>query len=53
MRISEILAKIPHRYPFILVDKVISIEEGVKLVAHECCVVKNETIRTGGFSPTE
>ncbi len=44
MRISEILAKIPHRYPFILVDKVISIEEGVKLVA-----IKNVTMNEPYF----
>lgn len=33
MKISEILAHLPHRYPFLLVDRVLSCEPGKSLVA--------------------
>lgn len=39
MDIKEIMEIIPHRYPFILIDKVIEIEEGKKIVA-----IKNVTM---------
>ena len=31
MDIKEIMEIIPHRYPFLLIDKVIEIEEGKKI----------------------
>lgn len=45
MNIKEIMDIIPHRYPFLLIDKVISIEEGKKIIA-----IKNVTINEHFFS---
>ena len=39
MNIHEILEHLPHRYPFILVDKVISMELGKDITA-----IKNVTV---------
>ena len=39
MNIHEILETLPHRYPFLLVDRVLSIDPGVEIVA-----LKNVTI---------
>ena len=42
-RIQEILKKIPHRHPFILVDRILTLETGSNIVAiknvtsNECC----------------
>jgi 3-hydroxyacyl-[acyl-carrier-protein] dehydratase len=44
MDIHEILNYLPHRYPFLLVDRVISLEEGKEIVA-----VKNVTINEPFF----
>ena len=47
--IHRILEKLPHRYPFLLVDRVLEIEEGVRLKA-----LKNVTINEpffGGHFP--
>lgn len=44
MNIEEIIENLPHRYPFLLVDKVISIEPGKSLVA-----IKNVTINEPFF----
>lgn len=44
MEINEIMAYLPHRYPFLLVDKVESIELGKQIVA-----VKNVTINEPFF----
>jgi 3-hydroxyacyl-[acyl-carrier-protein] dehydratase len=44
MDISEIMQYIPHRYPFLLVDRVISIEPGKNIVA-----IKNVTINEPFF----
>ncbi|HMK13602.1 MAG TPA: 3-hydroxyacyl-ACP dehydratase FabZ [Burkholderiales bacterium] len=44
MDISEIMQYIPHRYPFLLVDRVISITPGKNIVA-----VKNVTINEPFF----
>lgn len=41
---QEIQAIIPHRYPFLLVDKIIDIEEGIKAVG-----IKNVTINEPFF----
>ena len=40
----EIQNLIPHRYPFLLVDKVVEIEEGKRAVG-----IKNVTIKTRKF----
>ena len=39
MNINEILEILPHRYPFLLIDRVIEIEEGKRIVA-----IKNVSI---------
>jgi 3-hydroxyacyl-[acyl-carrier-protein] dehydratase len=44
MDIHEILNHLPHRYPFLLVDKVISLEEGKEITA-----IKNVTINEPFF----
>ncbi|HRQ58875.1 MAG TPA: 3-hydroxyacyl-ACP dehydratase FabZ [Azoarcus taiwanensis] len=44
MDINEILSYLPHRYPFLLVDRVIEIEEGKRIVA-----IKNVTINEPFF----
>ena len=49
MDIHHILKKLPHRYPFLLVDRVLEIEEGVRIKA-----LKNVTINEpffGGHFP--
>ena len=42
--IHSILQKLPHRYPFLLVDRVIEIEDGVRITA-----IKNVTINEPFF----
>ncbi|MBB6453990.1 3-hydroxyacyl-[acyl-carrier-protein] dehydratase [Salirhabdus euzebyi] len=44
MDINEIKSIIPHRYPFLLVDKIVEIEEGTKAVG-----IKNVTINEPFF----
>lgn len=47
--IHRILQKLPHRYPFLLVDRVLSIEDGARITA-----IKNVTINEpffGGHFP--
>ncbi|MCC6531490.1 MAG: 3-hydroxyacyl-ACP dehydratase FabZ [Burkholderiales bacterium] len=44
MRIDEILKYLPHRYPFLLIDRVDSLEPGARIVA-----VKNVTINEPFF----
>lgn len=44
MDIHEILEYLPHRYPFLLVDRVLSLEEGKEIIA-----VKNVTINEPFF----
>ncbi|MBW1939618.1 MAG: 3-hydroxyacyl-ACP dehydratase FabZ [Deltaproteobacteria bacterium] len=44
LRIQEISALLPHRYPFLLVDRVLSIEQGVGIKS-----VKNVTINEPFF----
>lgn len=49
MDIHQILDKLPHRYPFLLVDRVLELEEGVRIKA-----LKNVTINEpffGGHFP--
>jgi 3-hydroxyacyl-[acyl-carrier-protein] dehydratase len=48
MDITAIKAILPHRYPFLLVDRVISIETGKKLVGVKCVTV-NEDFFNGHF----
>jgi 3-hydroxyacyl-[acyl-carrier-protein] dehydratase len=48
MDIQEILAHLPHRYPIILVDRVLEIEPGKRIVAIKN-VTANEPVFTGHF----
>ena len=48
MDIHQILKQLPHRYPFLLVDRVISIEKGKSIVALKN-VTMNEPFFTGHF----
>ena len=43
--IQHILRKLPHRYPFLLVDRVLELEKGVRIVA-----LKNVTMNEPFFS---
>ena len=44
MNIDQILKQLPHRYPFLMVDKVLELERGKRIVA-----VKNITINEPFF----
>lgn len=48
MDINEILQYLPHRYPFLLVDRVLEIEEGVRILALKN-VTMNEPFFPGHF----
>lgn len=48
MDIREILKHLPHRYPFLLIDRVIEIKEGESLVAIKNVTI-NEPFFTGHF----
>lgn len=48
MDIQNILRKLPHRYPFLLVDRVLEIEKGVRIRALKN-VTYNEPFFTGHF----
>lgn len=48
MDIQRILQKLPHRYPFLLVDRVLEIEKGVRIKALKN-VTFNEPFFTGHF----
>ena len=48
MDIHQILKQLPHRYPFLLVDRVLSIETGKRIVALKN-VTMNESFFTGHF----
>ncbi len=46
--INEIMKVLPHRPPFLLIDKIIELEEGKKVVAQKC-VTMNEPFFVGHF----
>lgn len=48
MNINEIMKSLPHRYPFLLVDRVLSREEGKRIVALKN-VTANEPFFQGHF----
>ena len=48
MDIHDILKQLPHRYPFLLVDRVLEIEQGVRIRALKN-VTMNEPFFTGHF----
>ncbi len=45
MDISEIMAMLPHRYPFLMIDRVIELDPGARIVA-----LKNVTINEPHFA---
>jgi 3-hydroxyacyl-[acyl-carrier-protein] dehydratase len=49
MDIHQILKKLPHRYPMLLVDRVISFEKGVRILALKNVTI-NEPFFPGHFS---
>jgi 3-hydroxyacyl-[acyl-carrier-protein] dehydratase len=48
MQIDEILKYLPHRYPFLLIDRVLALDEGKSIVALKNVSV-NEEFFTGHF----
>lgn len=48
MDIVQIQETIPHRHPFLLVDRILEMEEGVRAVGIKC-VTYNEPFFTGHF----
>ncbi len=46
--IKQILNSLPHRYPFLLVDRIIELEKGVKVVGIKC-VTMNEPFFLGHY----
>ncbi len=46
--IKEIMKVLPHRPPFLLIDRIVELEEGKKVVA-EKCVTMNEPFFVGHF----
>jgi 3-hydroxyacyl-[acyl-carrier-protein] dehydratase len=48
MDVREIERMLPHRYPFLLVDRIVSVEEGRKIVGLKC-VTMNEPFFNGHF----
>jgi len=48
MEIHEILKRLPHRYPFLLVDRVLELDKGVRIKALKN-VTMNEPFFTGHF----
>ncbi|HET7753920.1 MAG TPA: 3-hydroxyacyl-ACP dehydratase FabZ [Anaeromyxobacteraceae bacterium] len=48
MDVREIERLLPHRYPFLLVDRITSVEEGKKIVGLKC-VTMNEPFFNGHF----
>lgn len=48
MYIEEIMENLPHRFPFLLVDRVLELEAGVSIVGYKN-VTNNEPFFTGHF----
>jgi 3-hydroxyacyl-[acyl-carrier-protein] dehydratase len=49
LNIQEIMAIIPHRYPFLLIDRVLEIDEGAARAVGEKMVTINEPFFQGHF----
>jgi 3-hydroxyacyl-[acyl-carrier-protein] dehydratase len=50
MEIQEIMAHLPHRYPMLLIDRVLSIETGKDIMALKNVTI-NEPFFSGHFPP--
>ncbi len=48
MKIDEVMAFLPHRYPFLLVDRVVEVEEGKSIVGYKNVTI-NEPFFNGHF----
>lgn len=48
MHIDEIMDFLPHRYPFLLVDRIVEVEKGVAIVGYKNVTI-NEPYFTGHF----
>ena len=51
MHIDEIKKLLPHRYPFLLVDRVVEIEKGKRILAYKN-ITANEDVFNGHFPQT-
>jgi 3-hydroxyacyl-[acyl-carrier-protein] dehydratase len=51
LNVQQIEKLLPHRYPFLLVDRVLELEKGKRIVARKC-VTMNEPFFTGHFPGT-
>jgi 3-hydroxyacyl-[acyl-carrier-protein] dehydratase len=51
LNVQQIQKLLPHRYPFLLVDRVVELEKGKRIVALKC-VTMNELFFTGHFPGT-
>ena len=51
MDINEIKQRLPHRYPFLLVDRVVELEEGERILAYKN-ITANEDVFNGHFPNT-
>ena len=51
MDINEIKQRLPHRYPFLLVDRVVELEEGKRILAYKN-ITSNEDVFNGHFPNT-
>ncbi|TNE75723.1 MAG: 3-hydroxyacyl-ACP dehydratase FabZ [Gammaproteobacteria bacterium] len=51
MDINEIKQRLPHRYPFLLVDRVVELEEGKRILAYKN-ITANEDVFNGHFPNT-
>ena len=49
MDIHEIVKKLPHRYPFLLVDRVLELEKGKRIKAHAAHLVVHGVLHLSGF----
>lgn len=48
MQINEIMEFLPHRYPFLLVDRIVEVEKGVSIAGYKNVTI-NEPFFTGHF----
>ena len=48
MDIEQIMALLPHRYPFLMIDRIVELERGVRAVAVKCVTI-NEPHFQGHF----
>jgi 3-hydroxyacyl-[acyl-carrier-protein] dehydratase len=52
MYIEEIMEFLPHRYPFLLVDRVLEVEKGKSIVGYTCRLMSRFLTGTSLASPS-